>query len=87
MICTKFIKYTKYAGILFLSFSLIACTPNHKDITNSSEFNLPDGLKDCKVYRLRDNLGTLFTVFRCPISTVQIKKSGKYPINTTVIQE
>jgi len=48
---------------------------------------LPDGLKDCKFFYLRDGSGTNITVARCPNSTTTVVSNGKYKAESLVVEE
>ena len=49
---------------------------------------LPEGLKDCTFYTLRDENYNRYTIVRCPLSSTSVtNRSGKVSVNTTTIDE
>ena len=57
----------------------------YKDYTESFT-NLPEGLKDCKIYYIKNGKDMSLSVVRCPNSTVSTTyKSGKTTLTTVVI--
>lgn len=73
---------------LLLSTLLVAgCTPSAREMT--ADFTvMPEGLKDCKIYRLtpQGGMGSI-NVVRCPLSsTTTMYSSGKTRHNTTVVE-
>ena len=48
---------------------LTGCEPSYKDYTESFT-NLPEGLKDCKIYGIQNGNSMSLSVVRCPNSTV-----------------
>ena len=49
--------------------------------------NLPEGLKDCKIYGIQNGNSISLSVVRCPNSTVSTTyKSGKTTTTTVVIE-
>lgn len=66
--------------VLFLS----ACTPSHKDKTQS--FSLPPELADCKIFTLSNDIGTSIYVTRCPNSTTTTSTTGKNAQNITTLE-
>lgn len=64
---------------------LTGCEPSYKDYTKSFT-NLPEGLKDCKIYGIQNGNSMSLSVVRCPNSTVSTTyKSGKTTTTTVVI--
>ena len=64
---------------------LTGCEPSYKDYTESFT-NLPEGLKDCKIYGIQNGNSMSLSVVRCPNSTVSTTyKSGKTTATTVVI--
>ena len=51
---------------------LTGCEPSYKDYTESFT-NLPEGLKDCKIYGIQNGNSMSLSVVRCPNSTERIK--------------
>lgn len=58
---------------LCLTFALVGCTTQTTEISNSYE--LPEGLKDCKVYYMRSKQEQSLTVLRCPNSQTNVHYS------------
>lgn len=69
--------------LLLLCLLLVGCTTAQE---TTSSWDIPKGLKDCKVYTVSSTLNTLY-VMRCPNSQTTTKKGGKYPKTTTVVEE
>ena len=70
---------------LVTAFLLTGCEPSYKDYTESFT-NLPEGLKDCKIYGIQNGNYMSLSVVRCPNSTVSTTyKSGKTTTTTVVI--
>ena len=73
-------------SILAAVIFLVACTPSAKDL--SGEFTvLPEGMKDCKVYRLKSTGGSSITAIRCPNSATTSKYPSGKTTNETVVVE
>jgi hypothetical protein len=50
-------------------------------------FILPEGLKDCKIYRLRDGISHI-TVTRCPNSSTSTQyQTGKTTSSSTLVED
>lgn len=61
---------------ILVALALTACTPDSRDTTK--DYDLPEGLSDCRAYWLKDTNGSSMTVIRCPNSAVTTgQKSGK----------
>ncbi|QMP19028.1 hypothetical protein FKOIJHOC_00080 [Acinetobacter phage Ab_121] len=58
---------------LCLTFVLVGCSTKTTEISHSYE--LPDGLKDCKVYYLQSKEQQNITVLRCPNSQTHVHYS------------
>lgn len=72
--------------LLIASLALTACTPDATDITHSSDWRLPQGLRDCKLYWLSNSVGNGMHVMRCPNSTTSVSEScGKSTCENTTI--
>lgn len=54
---------------------------------SSDEFVLPDGLKDCKVFRMDNGRMTHVIVVRCPNSSTSVRYNGKHQWNTMTTDE
>ena len=64
--------------------AITGCTPS----ANQLDFPvLPDGLKDCKFFYLRDGSGTNITVARCPNSATSIVSGGKHKRQSITVEE
>lgn len=72
----------KKSIILLAGFFLTSCTPSHKDAKEF--FDLPTELSDCIVVELSNTIGSVYTVFRCPLSDTTTVSSGKSKKNITV---
>jgi len=46
---------------------------------------LPEGLQDCKFYRLKDTDGNVIQIARCPLSTTTLKTVVKSPVTTITV--
>lgn len=70
--------------LIALTLVLLAgCTPSAEEKTWPI---LPDGLKDCKFYKLRDDSGNTITVVRCPASSTSVQyKVGKSTQTTVTV--
>lgn len=65
---------------------LVGCTPLGRDVTD--EWILPDGLKDCRIYRLKNSSGLHLTVVRCQNSSTSVTtRSGKKVTHAEVIED
>ena len=77
----------KTVGIRFVAIVLSGCNNDPSYTDKSTSYLMPEGMKDCKVYRLEGegNSKTL-TVVRCPSSdtstTYRVGKSSHRTINT-----
>jgi hypothetical protein len=63
--------------------ALAACTPSANEDTTS--WTIPEGLKDCKIFRMSDSVGTVLYVMRCPNSATASRIGGKQPKRAVVI--
>lgn len=77
--------------IVILALMLNACSKETKNI--SERYQLPEELRDCKVYRMRAEGGNVITLVRCPNSSTTTsytrsnsKSSSRYS-NTVVDNE
>ncbi len=59
-----------------LSLALVACEKSAQDTTNT--WILPEGLRDCKIYKLDPGIGQPLTVVRCPDSETTTQSGGKH---------
>lgn len=53
------------------------------------EMNMPEGLKDCKTFRVtaKGDIGIVVLVTRCPNSTTTTHSSGKGSVTSIVAEE
>jgi hypothetical protein len=70
--------------LLCVLLAITGCTPNASQLDFPV---LPDELKDCKFFYLRDGGGTNITVARCPNSATSVLSSGKYKHQSIIIEE
>lgn len=69
--------------IIIATLLLSACTPSGHEVVMPV---IPDGLKDCKFFKLTDENGTVIRVVRCPMSSTSATyQSGKVSTTTVVI--
>jgi hypothetical protein len=61
--------------LLCVLLAITGCTPSAGQLDFPV---LPDGLKDCKFFYIRDGGGTSITVARCPNSTTSVVSGGKH---------
>jgi hypothetical protein len=55
-------------------------------VTERTDYPLPPGLSDCKIYTLENGKGGFITVMRCPNSVTALsKQEGKVNKNTIVV--
>lgn len=55
---------------------------------STANYILPDGLKDCKIYYMRNSYGNSVTVTRCPVSSSSTQyQSGKTAMSSTVVED
>ena len=70
--------------LLCVLLAITGCTPSASQLDFPV---LPDGLKDCKFFYLRDGSGTNITVARCPNSTTSVVSGGKYKRTSITAEE
>jgi hypothetical protein len=76
-------KTLRNVGLVLVASILAGCTPGVETMTYEV---LPDDLKDCKFYLLKNSSGDRMRVVRCPNSvTTTTYTSGKSTITTVVI--
>jgi hypothetical protein len=76
-------KTLRIAGLVLVASALVGCTPGAETMTYEV---LPDDLKDCKFYLLKNSSGDRIRVVRCPNSiTSATYAQGKTTVNTVVI--
>ena len=69
--------------VLFTTVMLAACSPNGHERNDYTV--LPDGLKDCKFYRVSNGIGAI-TVVRCPNSSTTVHSGGKQSQTTVTVE-
>lgn len=73
-------------SVLIIAMSLSACSKETKEST--ANYDMPEGLKDCKVYFMRSEGGGSITVVRCPLSSTSTTySSGKSTATATVVEQ
>lgn len=71
---------------LLMAVFAAGCTPGAHETQPVPREILPEGLKDCKFYRLDYSNGGGMTVVRCPhSSTTTSYTSGKTTVNNTIV--
>jgi len=71
--------------LLCVLLAITGCTPSATQLDFPV---LPDGLKGCKFFYLRDGSGTsVITVARCPNSTTSVESGGKYKRTSITAEE
>lgn len=76
------------SGVLFIvALSLVGCSPSATEET--AKFTvMPEGLKDCKIYRITPTGGDSLNVVRCPLSnTTTSYSSGKTTTSVSVTEQ
>lgn len=70
---------------IVISLLLSSCEKSAKETTE--DYILPDGLKDCKIFDLRDASGSYLRVVRCPLSNASAQyRSGKITYSSHVVE-
>lgn len=69
--------------LLCVLLAITGCTPSASQLDFSV---LPDELKDCKFFYLRDGSGNNITVARCPNSTTSVVSGGKHKRTSITIE-
>lgn len=68
---------------MIMAVVLAGCTPSAQEVVWPV---LPEGLKDCKFYKLTDESGNVIRLARCPMSISALNyQSGKTYGNTITI--
>ena len=70
--------------LLCVLLTMVGCTPKASQLDFPV---LPDGLKDCKFFYLRDGSGTNITVARCPNSATSVVSGGKSKRTSIAVEE
>lgn len=65
---------------------LSGCETETKEV--SQNYDIPEGLKDCKLYEMKGKDGGRLTIVRCPLSaTTTTHTSGKSTLTNTVVEQ
>jgi hypothetical protein len=73
------------AVLVLGSFLLAGCEPEEKEILFEK---IPEGLRDCKFFYLRNSNKVAMNIVRCPLSiTTTSYKSGKTGVNVGTIED
>ena len=79
-------KYLTMFSILIFAMSMTGCEKEAKEST--ANYDMPEGLKDCKVFSLKNDSGSWITVVRCPLSSTSTTySSGKSTATATVVEQ
>jgi len=70
--------------LLCVLLAITGCTPSASQLNFSV---LPDELKDCTFFYLRDGSGNHITVARCHNSATSVVSGGKHKRHSIVIEE
>jgi len=68
--------------VMLLLVGLVGCKPDAEERVYSV---LPEELKDCRFFRLSDEIGNVITVARCPNSSTTVKMQNKQSTTSVVI--
>lgn len=66
-------------------FALSGCEKRTEDA--SGNFTLPEGMKDCVIYKMNDESGIVIYAIRCPLSTTTTTMLGKVNSQVVVTEE
>jgi len=66
-------------------FALSGCEKRAEDA--SGNFTLPEGMKDCVIYRMNNEVGVIIYAIRCPLSTTTTTMLGKVNSQVVVTEE
>ena len=65
---------------------LSGCETETKEV--SQNYDIPEGLKDCKLYEMKGKDGGRLTIVRCPLSaTTTTYSAGKSTVTNTVVEQ
>ena len=70
--------------LLCVLLVITGCTPSASQLDFPV---LPDGLKDCKFFYIRDGSGSSITVARCPNSATSVVSGGKHKRHSITAEE
>lgn len=73
----------KYLTILLVALLLSACDP--ETTPAERKFDIPKELSDCKFFRMKDTIGNVVLVVRCPLSATSATMTGKHATYSTTI--
>lgn len=77
-------KFFAVSLVVLSTFCLTACD---KETTSADDiFELPQAMKDCKMYRMSSGSGTVLYAIRCPLSSTSTVRTGKHPANVVVTE-
>lgn len=77
----------KIAMVCLVALSVLALSGCNKSTEDaSSRFDLPEGMKDCEIYRMKSNSGTVIYAIRCPLSTTTTMTTGKHQTQVSVTE-
>ena len=66
-------------------FTLSGCEKRTEEA--SSNFILPEGMKDCVIYKMNNESGIVIYAIRCPLSTTTTTMLGKVNSQVVVTEE
>lgn len=66
-------------------FALSGCEKKTEEA--SSNFILPEGMKDCVIYKMNNESGIIIYAIRCPLSTTTTTMLGKVNSQVVVTEE
>lgn len=66
-------------------FALSGCEKRTEEA--SSNFILPEGMKDCVIYKMNNESGIVIYAIRCPLSTTTTTMLGKVNSQVVVTEE
>lgn len=82
----KFIKKTLVA-ITVMATVVMLSGCEKETVDETSAYELPQGMEDCKIFTMVKKNGNAITVVRCPLSsTTTTFKSGKTTTSATVVE-
>lgn len=72
--------------ILISTIFVMSCGQTSEETSN---YNLPKELNDCKIYRLSsENIGSTLNIVRCPLSSTSVSySSGKHTVTTITTED
>lgn len=79
-----------FTGVFMCTSALLTGCTDKSTVENTQNFILPEGLKDCKIFKLNSGgaISTLMHVVRCPNSeTTTTDSVGKTTQSVTLLEE